>query len=735
MLLTSSYQYLGRSRQMSAPNGANYYLLLYAKAVPNYATGYNRVYVRPRIACTENSSFYGYETSTKIEVDFRPTNTFKNKPDAPWDEEAITVDGVTYKKHTWLPEDSHSIDCSNGKSKEIYVGAYFSFLEETADSYAPPTDVWVALEEVQLSGIKPSCEFNSISAATKYLDSTITCKYTINNGSYYVRRHVYLNIDGNLTTIRAADLGKKTEGGQTSEINLSDAELSQIYSKVKNTTSVTLRVALTAYSDAAYTDKFGDTTYKEIALTIPTLVKPSVSLAVSPLSSISWIASQKIYVSGGIANAKFTITAEAGEGASLSYTSITMPGGEIKNGSAFTVNFTDAGTYTFIATAADSRGRIGTAPKTIAVLPYAEPAISLLQAERGTYGSVWTADDNGVDVRVKFKTKLLLADNGNIYGAAFKIDGTAATPVAGSTSNLTSGTEQTVYFRNIDPEKSHLLALTVTDRVGSTAAATITIPTSNVTIEYNASGKGVAFGKPSEKKALECAWPAYLYDDLFLATKISCLNPFSLRNFNINCYWADNAAHDMIVRNNDGLTLGLGWTGNADDGTSYETVLDVRPKKANFRGMVTAPHGRFTATNDSSGAEQNEVALRVGEEEGQHIDIDSNEIQAKENPTTPGNLHLNSDGGDVYAGAFRIPEIQRGSITITPSAANTPTSGEVTFPKAFSGTPTVIVTPATAVPGTTVVGAGVNSVNSTGCKIWVTRINTTNTVVNWIAVY
>lgn len=736
MLLTNSYQFIVRSiGNMTAPNGANYFILLYAKAVPVYDTGYNFVYVRPMIACTENSSFYGYETSTKVEVNWSGIGAFKNKPDAAWDDEPITVHGVTYKKHTWLPEASCSIDCSNGKDKEITVSVSFSFLETTTDSYAPSGGVALATEKVQLSGIHPSCEVDSISSATKYLDSTITCKYTINNSSYYVRRHVYLNIDGNLTTIRAADLGKKTVGSQTSEINLSDAELSQIYAKVKNATSVKLRVSLRTYSDAAYANSVGETAYKEINLTIPTSVKPSVSISVNSLSPISWIASQKIYVTGGIANAKFTITGEAGEGASLSYTSITMPDGSTKNGTTFTFDFTNSGTYTFIATAADSRGRIDTAPVEIKVLSYGAPTISLLQAERGTYTSEWNASDNGADVRVKFNTKLHLADNGNTYSAAFNVDGTAATPVTGSTANLTSGTEQTVYFRNIDAEKSHRLALTVTDRVGSTTAAAITVPTSNVTIEYNESGKGVAFGKPSEKKALECAWPAYLYDDLFLATKISCLNPFSLRNFNINCYWADNAAHDMIVRNNDGLTLGLGWTGNADDGTSYETVLDVRPKQANFRGTITAPRGRFTATNDSSGTERNDVALRVGDADGQHIDMDTNEIQAKEDPATPGPLHLNLDGGDVYANGFRIPEIQRGSVTITPSAANAPTSADVTFPKAFSGTPTVIVTPATAVPGTTVVGAGVNSVNSTGCKIWVTRINTTNTIVNWIAVY
>lgn len=733
--LTSAYQNIARSSAMKAPNGANYYLILQAKAIANKTTGVNTVYARTILACTESSSFYGYKTATTLTINDH-TFTDSNKPDGPWITDPWTVGNVTYKKLVFLKEESVGIDCSDGKDKEVDIDAYFSFNETSSDTYVPANGTSRTVSAtLEVEGLAQSLEFNSISAASKYLDSTITCKYTSNNASYYIKRDVYLNVDGDLTSIRSTNLGQKAIGAQTSEINFSATELSQIYGLLNGSTAATIRVTFTTYNDKALASKVGNASYKEISLSVPTSVKPTVSISVAPVSSLSWIASQGIYVAGGIANAKFTITGSAGEGADLSYTSITTPEGMVTKGSTFTISFTDAGTYTFTATAVDSRGRTATATKTVTVLPYDAPAVSMLQAERGTYSSGWKGSDGGPDVRVKFKTTLKLADNGNTYSAAFKLDSAAVTPAAGSTTGLASGAEQVVYFKNVDSEKSHRLAITVTDRVGSTMSTTITLPTNNVTIEYNSSGKGVAFGKPSEKNALECAWPMYLSDDLFLATKITCMNPFSLRNFNINCYWADNAAHDMIVRNNDGLTLGLGWTGNADDGTSYDTVLDVRPKLASFRGTVSAPRGRFTATNDLSGTEKKDVALRLGDEDGQHIDIDSNEIQAKESPTAPGPLYLNLDGGDVNVGAFRIPQIQRGSVTIKPTAANTPTSADVTFAKAFSGTPTVIVTPSTSVPGTTVLGAGVNSVTATGCKIWTTRTNTTDTVINWIAVY
>ena len=81
------------------------------------------------------------------------------------------------------------------------------------------------------------------------------------------------------------------------------------------------------------------------------------------------------------------------------------------------------------------------------------------------------------------------------------------------------------------------------------------------------------------------------------------------------------------------------------------------------------------------------------------------------------------------------PVIATGSVSITPTAANAPTSADITFPTGrFSVAPVVQVTAATSVPGSQVTGVGVTNVTSTGCRVFVTRINTTATPVNWTAV-
>lgn len=81
------------------------------------------------------------------------------------------------------------------------------------------------------------------------------------------------------------------------------------------------------------------------------------------------------------------------------------------------------------------------------------------------------------------------------------------------------------------------------------------------------------------------------------------------------------------------------------------------------------------------------------------------------------------------------PRIATGTVSIVPTAANTPAYVDVAFPVGrFTAAPVVQVTAATSVPGSQVTGVGVTNVTSTGCRVFVTRINTTATPVNWTAV-
>lgn len=56
-------------------------------------------------------------------------------------------------------------------------------------------------------------------------------------------------------------------------------------------------------------------------------------------------------------------------------------------------------------------------------------------------------------------------------------------------------------------------------------------------------------------------------------------------------------------------------------------------------------------TSEVKGNTANTGAFIIGDPEGQHVGFDSNEVQAKAGPTTPGWYYINKDGGPVWIGS------------------------------------------------------------------------------------
>lgn len=94
--------------------------------------------------------------------------------------------------------------------------------------------------------------------------------------------------------------------------------------------------------------------------------------------------------------------------------------------------------------------------------------------------------------------------------------------------------------------------------------------------------------------------------------------------------------------------------------------------------------------------------------------------------------------GSLY-GRFLTPEgilIQWGTISITPTAADTATSGIVTFGYPFKETPLVFTQEVTSVPQNVAVGVMRSNVPDPKLQveIVITRAGTTPTVINWFAI-
>lgn len=82
--------------------------------------------------------------------------------------------------------------------------------------------------------------------------------------------------------------------------------------------------------------------------------------------------------------------------------------------------------------------------------------------------------------------------------------------------------------------------------------------------------------------------------------------------------------------------------------------------------------------------------------------------------------------------------IQWGGVSITPSAAGTPTTAVVDFPRPFASTPTVFATPVSSVPQSLSVAiqraASVVGDPAASVAITLTRDGTTTTGINWLAI-
>jgi hypothetical protein len=95
---------------------------------------------------------------------------------------------------------------------------------------------------------------------------------------------------------------------------------------------------------------------------------------------------------------------------------------------------------------------------------------------------------------------------------------------------------------------------------------------------------------------------------------------------------------------------------------------------------------------------------------------------------------VDKSGNTMVNGMLTAGNIAAGRITITPTAPNSPTSGNVTGLNLPGTGYRVVATAVTSGPGTVVTGVGVTNETSTGFTVWVTRVNTNATSVNWIVI-
>lgn len=561
--------------------------------------------------------------------------------------------------------------------------------------------------------------------------------------------------------------------------------------QITTATSKSCSVSVQTYSDSGYKTAVGSAVSKTFTVTVPDTAdyKPTVSLAAVLGNKIAAIGD--FYVQG---KTSVTLNATGAGKGSASIKSYTFKRGTatIKTNTVTTTTSSASettnttGSVTYSVTITDSRGRTATASQTITVYEYKKPSITVDESYR--CDSTGKEDrTNGTYIHLKATLTYSSVNSKNSLTARnAKYRENGSTGSYSAATNLTSGTAATIGGGNIATGKTYEVLITLTDAVGETSTVSVVIPTSYVTMDFKAGGTGVAIGKIADTDYLLDLGVNVRVDgtgtdnigshvDLKSPNRELRLN--ANENDNVGLLDLTNNKQWMLVSYNSDpkvLTFPQGYidvgatdiTDHAiqvrEKGNSRDISLHVSTAKnagifdhgdntwiirSDSSKNVYIPHPLNTMKNfsvgDSSTNETHDISivhttrklsftLNTSGHGGFYdstagkwaIDIDTNQ-----------DVKITNGALSVPNGRFTAPKsIVTGSVTITPSAANTPTGKAVTWTE-MAGVPKVTVTPVTGVPGTQVTGVGIASIEKTGCTIYLTRTNTSNTGVHYIAIY
>lgn len=271
---------------------------------------------------------------------------------------------------------------------------------------------------------------------------------------------------------------------------------------IPSATSGTAKVTVTTYSGSA---KIGSAVSKNFTLTVPTTVVPSISSV-----TVADTTTNQTTFGNMVQNkskAKFTITAAGNLGSTITAYKTVFEGKTYTGATPTTSTITKSGTASATITVTDSRGRTASTTKTWTVVAYAAPKISSFTAVRCLANGTENYEGTYLKAVFNYSISSVNSKNANSYVIEYK-------PTSSTTwTALTNGTGyaiNTSYIStqgNFSVDSSYDLRLSITDSFATVRGLT-EIPTAFTLIDFNASGRGVAFGKVSEKtEGVEFALP------------------------------------------------------------------------------------------------------------------------------------------------------------------------------------------------------------------------------------
>ena len=509
-VLTGDYQYIGRTNAVSCSAGWNYYILLYAKTSGSISTGKHTVTVLMRLACTSDSSFYGYRTDGSVTVAGTNAIAWSNaqKPAAAWGG-ALTVGGVYYYRHTDLGEGSVEVNTGWGAAKDISIATSWARVESvnTVPAWLPYYKTYATANiTVTLPMIAGASTINWAGNVT--LGNACSVNWTpIGASLRYKLRFFYGDWSYTTGVIHPNTTGGYTYTGYAIPIDVAW--------QLPNSPWGTMAVTLYTYSDSGGTVQIGSEHTAFFSVTVPDNASTEPGVRFSEIIPVSSLASpfSSLYIKGK-SKVKATISAYGEYGASITEISYTVDGKSY--GSGVTSDYlSGTGTLTIKATAKDSRGFINTYSTSITVYDYAKPTIQVSTCARSDASG--NISDSGTSLRIEAQRSMFSVGGQNSCRMWYQWK-LATAPDSGFSSQITltnnanySGVITNVVFNK---QASYVIRIGVTDGVGETVIAVFTILTEK--IYWHRGNDFLALGMYTQNGGLECAWPARFYSQVYV---------------------------------------------------------------------------------------------------------------------------------------------------------------------------------------------------------------------------
>ncbi len=481
-----------------------------------------------------------------------------------------------------------------------------------------------------------------------------------------------------------------------------------------------------------------------LTLTVPSSIVPEIStIVISEAGSTptDW----GVYVQNK-SKLKVVTTASGSYSSTIQSYKITGIDGNTYTSSNFTSStLTQSGGKTITVTVTDSRGRIATKTASYTCIAYTNPTISKATATR--CNSDGTANEEGTYLKYTFKGTVSSVNgkNTHVYKIGYKLTTASTYSYVTISNDAYSIDKEDVVLSDVtfSENNSYHIQFYIGDYFTS-SIITQNIATGFTLMDFHSSGKSMAIGKVSEasnnQEMLEVAIDTSFDKNVTLKTGGTTLGAISSESGFNRGSW-NMPKQGMITQKTDNtnaqhsIMVGLSSTGNRIYGIDlYDSdslprmrlysgngYLEVLPTGATIGGCYI-----LTTDNIVNNLTSTSTTAPLSAYQGKLLNDTKVTQGAKSITNTSG-----SNSSYMILGNLLLCW---GRISITPSAANTPTTKTITFPKKFSLNPAVIVNPQTGVPGTYVTGCSSSSTTTSSAKINITRKDTTSTSIDWFAI-